>query len=441
MPCNSHNYLIVNISHWMTTDMDDKPLISQDISTFSTLPAPQTYSTVFGTTMNLLNSVLGAGVLSIANSFTFCGILPSIVILTVSASLSYLSAYMIVKTNEIARAESLPALTTLALGKNGSFVIAASSVLFCYSCMTAYIIMSAEIVQSWLSLVNIKINGFWDRAIFVLIYSVCIPVVLTFPRQIGFLSAISFACFLALVIYTISIIYKGITILPVKGVDPTCETSVLSFKVFNSLSIYSLALALTVVMIPILQKMEPNTLKKLMASGIAFFLSFIIVLVPGVIGYLLFGENSKPVILSNFDDKDKLFIIVKAAYFIVLVASYPVMGLALMGVTSRSFYHHDLPQTLPFGQRIVCLLVVNVVPIAIGMFLPNVRPAMAIGGALGGGLSNFVFPPLIWISLSRKRWFSFSNILCILFILFGILSSSVSTYEAVLDALTSFKKK
>ena len=43
----------------------------------------------FGTIMNLINSLMGAGILSVSNSFTFSGFYPSFIILTLIATLSY----------------------------------------------------------------------------------------------------------------------------------------------------------------------------------------------------------------------------------------------------------------------------------------------------------------------------------------------------------------
>ena len=420
-------------------EIEETVILNQDISGLSTIHEDILHTSTFSTTMNLLNSVLGAGVLSISNSYTFCGLIPSTLILTISAILSYLSSFMIIKVNSKYHCESLPTLTKLTLGSFGSFTIGISSILFCYSSMTAYILMGSEIVQTWLTLLNIEIKTFFDRSIFILTYSLLIPVALTIPRQLSILSFVSFSCFLALLIYTFSILFKGINYLNHFGINPTVEKGILNLKIFNSLAIYSLALALTVVMIPIIQRMVPVTKKRLLSAGSAFFLSFLIVIIPGVIGYLMFGSESKPVILSNFDNKDHLIIIVKAAYFIVLVASYPVLGLTIFGVSSKALFNHDIPQTLPWSKRIICLIIVNIFPVLISIFMPNVRPVMAIGGALGGGLSNFVFPPLIWFKASNNKWYSFQNLLCLLFAFFGILSSGIATYEAIIDAIISIK--
>ena len=64
---------------------------------------------------------------------------------------------------------------------------------------------------------------------------------------------------------------------------------------------------------------------------------------------------------------------------------------------------------------------------------------MAIGGAFGGGCSNLVFPPLMWVILSTKKWYSPTNLLCIIFFVIGTIFSIIATVEAVIDAINQFK--
>ena len=102
---------------------------------------------------------------------------------------------------------------------------------------------------------------------------------------------------------------------------------------------------------------------------------------------------------------------------------------------SSIFCHVEDPADLPFKKRVIALLVANLPPVAFAMFLPEIRPAFEVGGAFGGCLSNFFVPPLLYVILSKKRWFSPMNLLMIAFSLFGLVSAVIATYQAVVDAL------
>ena len=393
----------------------------------------------FGTVMNLLNSILGAGVLSISNSFTFCGFVPSIFIMTVVAGLSYISAAIVVNLQMKTNVESLDALAKMTTGRIGNIILSISSMIFCYSCMIAYLIMGTDFLISWFDAANFKVDGYWGRVLVAFLFSMCLPVAMSIPRKLTILSYISTSAIASLAFFTVSMIVEGAIRLPRDGFDKTVETYQLNLGIFNALAIYSLSFALAVVIIPIIIHSKPNLVSRYRIAGTAFFFSYVIVMIPGAIGYLIFGQKVEQIILLSFPPDDTLFIIVKAAYFVVLSASYPVLGLTVLTTVSRSVYKIDDPAQLPWKKRAVALFLENLFPVCVAMFLPNVRFVMSIGGSLGGGLSNFVFPPIFWIKLSKKPLYEWKNILCLLMSGFGIAASAIATYESVVDAINQFK--
>ena len=419
-------------------DKDEDPsLFTQDTSV-STTKSQEKYAGLLPTALNILNSTLGAGILSIPNSFTFCGLIPSVVILTVSAVLSFISAAMVVQLHTTTGMNSMQKLTEHSLGKIGTTVMNISIALFCYSCMTAYVVMGTEIITSWAGALGFDLKSFWKRVATSVVYAFCLPIAMTIPRNISFLSYISFSCFVALLMFLGGMIYKAIVILPKTGVDPTAETGTINIHIFNALAVHVLSYSLSGIIIPIVKSMAPSLHQRNIACGISFFSSYFIVVVPGVIGYLLFGAKCEPLILNNFDDSDPLFIIIRIACFIVLVSSYPVIGLSLLTMTSNIIYKSEDHQLLPWSKRAVCLAIENGIPLLIAMFLPNARPALSIGGALGGGVTNFVLPPLIWIKIYQTKMKDPITWVMIAFFIFGIAASAIATYESVLDAIHSF---
>ena len=418
--------------------IEDSPLYSIDQGTATSHTSHPTVG-VFSTSLNILNSVLGAGIFSIANSFTFCGIIPSVCMLSFCGLMTYASTLLVIKMHGMTGCDSITDLCLRTCGKVGTWILTPSIVLFCYGSMIAYLIMSGEILQSWASLLGYDLYSFGKRAVLVLVYSLISPIAMTVPRHLTFLGYISFFCVICLFTYAIVMIYEGIAILPSQGIEPSVETATFNLGLFNALGIYALAFSLAGIIIPIIRHMPHDDHKRFQATSISFFISFFIVLVPGVIGYLIFGAGTKSFILSNFGDDDVIFIIVRVASFVVLAAGYPVLGLTVLGVFSRLIYKTENHYDLPWPKRIVCLICQNIFPLCIAIFLPNVRPAMAIGGAFGGGCSNLVFPPLMWVILSPKKWYSPTNLICIVFFIIGTVFSIIATVEAVLDAIDQFK--
>lgn len=393
----------------------------------------------FGTIMNLINSLMGAGILSVSNSFTFSGFYPSFIILTLIATLSYAASCITVYLQKQTGSESFAHLAHITTGNIGSCILSICVALFCYSTMIAYLIIGSNILIDIFSLGGVEMPKKWGRPVLVLIFSLVLPVAMTVPKHLAILSTISTAAFGCIILFFISMIVKGIQLFPKNGISPSCESCKISLGLFNALAIYSLSFAMSVILLPIINPSKPRLKSRFFALGTSFFTCYILVLVPGVIGYLLFGADTKEVILDSFPSHDILMLVVKIGYFVILTASYPVIGFSVLATFGRTIYSIDTISKLSWKQRIVCLLFENVPPVLLAVVLPNVRPILAIGGALGGCMTNFFFPAIFAIILSPHKKYHYKNILLFLMAGFGLITTGISTYEGVLDAINQLK--
>ena len=141
---------------------------------------------MFGTVMNMLNSVLGAGILGVPSSFHEAGIIVSIIILLLIAFLAHLGTVMLVYLQHDLNAKGLDDLTNILLGKFWTSILSILTVIFSYACMVGYLIIGGEQIQSWFELAGSSVSSSW-RPWMMLIYSLLIPVALTIPRSIKFL--------------------------------------------------------------------------------------------------------------------------------------------------------------------------------------------------------------------------------------------------------------
>lgn len=398
------------------------------------------YTGFVETFINMVNTTVGAGILSIPNSFTFCGLVPSAITLTLSAVFSFLSATLIIKMNTLTEIHSYSILSSK-IGKIGRVITDASIALFTYSCLIAYVIMSVEIIQSWMMLANLDLHSFWRRTATVLIFCFGFQFILTYPRNMSFLTYVSFFCLVAVVMFFVGMVYKGIKILPREGINQTAETFRFDLSIFNCIAIHFLTFSVSAFIIPVVKTMKPHVQRRTQAWGLSFFSCYLMVLIPAVIGYLLFGQNAQPLILNNFEDSDPLFIIIRIACFILLVATYPIVGLTAMNIFSALIFDTADHENLPFLKRGLLLMLENGIPLIVAIFLPNVRPALAIGGALGGGVTNFCLPPLMYVFVYNKKMNQPITWLMIAFSVIGTVLCAIATYMSVIDAINAFKNQ
>ena len=398
------------------------------------------YTSCFLTMMNLLNTLIGAEILGIANSFTLCGLLVSIVLMVITALLSYAASILVIRLQYHTGGQSINDIATRIMGRWGGNIVSILTLCFTYSAQVAYLVIASETIETWLTMLGFEEwTKSWRRSFLVFCYSMILPVALTIPKKMHFLNTASTTAIFFLVLFVIVMIYKAIVILPSQGFNPTCETALFGLNIFNALAIYSMIFALPAIVLPLLNPFDPSLKKRYFLMGSSFLTCFTIILLPSVCGYLIFGAYTDQIIFASFDNHDILIQIVRATFFFVVNASFPVVGIAVATDISALMYNVHDPAELEWAKRIKCLLIADAPPVLVAMILPKVRPALEIGGSFGGCLTNFFFPPLMYILNSEKKKTHWTNILLICFASFGLISSAIATYQAIIDCIETFK--
>ena len=148
------------------------------------------YTGTYSTVMNLLNTIIGAGALGIPNVFSFCGFYPSFFLLILICFLCYITSIMTFQLQNKYKVQSFEAIIEKLLPPIFSKIFSISSIIFCLGALIAYILIGFKVVENSFGLINIKFQGI-SYKIFILIYSLLIPVALTVPRSIKFISNLS----------------------------------------------------------------------------------------------------------------------------------------------------------------------------------------------------------------------------------------------------------
>lgn len=430
------------------TSDDDKP----SSSTVDDNEAAESYeseeetnfkkTSIVGTIFNMINSILGAGILSIGNCFIPTGYVVSIILLLLIAFLSYVASIMIVKLSADLNVNGLSELANVLTGKVGSISLSILNLLYLITGLIVYLVLAGDTLESWFKLGGHDYSSRYKRALMILIYSV-IPISLTIPRQISFLKYFSTATVICILFYLVSNTYKfSDYVHGNKGVNPTTDVVLCKFDIFSSFATYGVAFALPAVIMPSLRMYEKSLSKRMRATFIAILLAFIFVTLSGVTSYSIFGTSTKSNILNNYSDNDKLVIAIRAGFFIVVTSAYPMLSQSVISAWGFLIFRVENSRDLETKKRVLLLVLCSLIPLIIAMFLPTIKPAISVGGALGGVFTDFFYPPLFWIIHHKNDYskFDYRRILCIIFMVFGLITAVISTYQAVVNAIDSFKK-
>ena len=130
----------------------------------------------FMTILNLLNTLLGAGILTISNSISKSGIILSIFMILLIVVVSNISTIMIFKLQLKTESSGYDELNLRVLGKLGSVIFSILLLLFLIPTNIGYLIIGADIIKSWFRAFGVDIKSIGYHALVVLIYSLAIPI-------------------------------------------------------------------------------------------------------------------------------------------------------------------------------------------------------------------------------------------------------------------------
>ncbi|KAH0793824.1 Transmembrane amino acid transporter protein [Histomonas meleagridis] len=393
------------------------------------------------TVMNMLNSILGSGILSIANCFIPTGFITSLILLIVLAFLSLVATIMVLRLSSETNSIGFNELTLKISGKVGTIILSILNLCFLVLGLITYFIIATDSLVSWFQLGGIDLSDKYKRAVCTLIYSI-IPIALTIPRNISFLRFCSTATVFLIAFYSVVMIYKmSAYVNEHHQINPTAHVALLRFEIFQSFSTYGISFALPAVVMPAIRLYKKKLSDRIKVAIAAVVVAFVFVMISGCCGYIIFGDSCNGNVLLNFENNDIIIIIVRAGFFVIVTCAYPMLGQSVMGSWGQLIFKEDNIPDMKTCKRSIVLLITNLIPLIVAMFLPDIKPVLAISGAFGGCLVDFVYPAVLWIIHHRSvyKTFDYRNILCVLFALFGLATAAISTYQSVISAIDAFK--
>lgn len=401
-------------------------------------PKPVRTVGLFPTVMGLLNSLLGAGILSVPNSFTSEGVIPSFILLLLMWGLSYIAGMIIISLRDKTDASGLPDLALKTLGKGGEIALAVLSLLFIAAAQVSYLILGGDMLASFFALGGVDTTSVGARALMMFVYALVFPIALTFPRDVRFLSYVGTVSVVCIILFDFAIMIKAFIQFGKTGPAEVIVARV-DINMFSALSIYALTFALPVICLPALATYTTEIHARYRAALWAMILCLGLVVIPGIFGYLQFGANTKPNIMQNYSDGDGVMFVVRIAFFLIVSFAYPAISQAPMTSWGNLVFKDGVVKAMPWKKRAAVIAMTHALPLTIAMFLANVKPALSIGGALGGCIVDFVMPSLMWITYNKELvWYHPKKLLLWLFAAFGAVAAVIATYTAVVDAIKTF---
>ncbi|EAX97842.1 Transmembrane amino acid transporter protein [Trichomonas vaginalis G3] len=396
----------------------------------------------FETFVNLTNAIVSASFVNVPITFVATGFGPTFISMVIICLLSWVSGNILIYLESELHVNNLTNLTHIVFGKVGEIIIDILNVIFTFSCTGSYLIIGSDRVESWAKVLGLKIKNRWYKSLIAGIYSLILPVLLSYPLFIQNFAYIAYLITLLIITYTLMISGWSIKqIFILDKLSPTAKGYTYSNRMFTAISIHVSTFALPIMMIPIIKTYNRNVEKRKSIAGMTYVFTFILVTLSSCLCYLVAGESTHPDVLTSFDPKDAVIISSQVIMFLVVTLTYPFVTRSITEFFSFKFSGESRYEKLSFRKRILYASVSNIINVLLCVFISDSSILYGFGGAIPGCLMCFSFPSICCLKITKKKLYSWENIGHIVMATFGILMGITCTCFTIYDLYSTFNTK
>lgn len=386
-------------------------------------------------TFNLVNNIIGGGVLALPFALRSSGMIVGSVLLTTVGLLCVYSCYLLLEASKYVEEKSYTGLARAVGGKGGAIFADLCNFMFLFGALTGYMIVIGDVLlpfTEWLGPLH-------HRWFVVGIIATVIVLPLCLLRKIGALAYTSLAALACIVYLVFLVAFRSIQNIAEEGLEKSeDELSLANFApdIFRSLPIMSFAFTFHPNIFPIFSEMRNPTMSRMRAVvHAAVLVSGLAYLIVGVFGYLTFLEETEGNIFNNYDD-DILVEIGKILLAVVIVFSYPIIHYPAR-IAVDSIVLEVSPNKVPdiSIRYIVITACIVALSYLLSIVIPDISFVFGIIGATAGNLIVYTGPGVFYMKLAPGRYTSprkiGAAILAAVGLVFGVISVLVISIDEI----------
>ncbi|KAM4666694.1 solute carrier family 38 member 6 isoform 6-T6 [Amazona ochrocephala] len=391
---------------------EDEEVADEDGESAPLLPPgidSQSHGSSFGfSVFNLMNAVIGSGILGLSYAMANTGIVGFSILLLIVAGLASYSVFLLLS-------------------------------MCTQTAMSSYLlIVKSELPGAVAGFLSEDDSGSWylDGRLLLLITSVCIVFPLALLPKIGFLGYTSSLSFFCTVYFALVIMIKKWSVpcpLPLSSAGETlqvsnstgdCKAKLFHLSKESAYAIPTMAFSFLchTSVLPIyceLQSPSKSRMQNVTVTGIG--LSFLIYFMSALFGYLTFYDKVDSELLrgySRYLPHDTVVMTVKVAILFAVLLTVPLIHFPARKAVLMVFFCH-LP--VSWICHILLTLTLNTIVVLFAMYVPDIKNVFGVVGSTTSTCLLFVYPGLFYLKLSREDLLSRQKLgvcffLCVLII-------------------------
>ncbi|KAM6273440.1 solute carrier family 38 member 6 isoform 2-T2 [Porphyrio hochstetteri] len=356
---------------------------------------------------NLMNAIMGSGILGLSYAMANTGIIGFSILLLIVASLASYSVFLLLS-------------------------------MCTQTAMSSYLlIVKSELPGAVAGFLSGDQSGSWylNGRLLLLITSVFIVFPLALLPKIGFLGYTSSLSFFFMVYFALVVMIKkwsvpcplplnsAIEILQVSNSTGDCKARLFHLSKESAYAIPTMAFSFLchTSVLPIYCELQsPSKSRMQNVTVTAVGLSFLIYFVSALFGYLTFYDKVDSELLQGYGrylPHDIVIMTVKVAILFAVLLTVPLIHFPARKAVLMVFFSH-LP--VSWICHILVTLTLNTVVVLFAMYVPDIKNIFGVVGSTTSTCLLFVYPGLFYLKLSREDFLSRQKLGALALVIFGI---------------------
>ncbi|RXN17579.1 putative sodium-coupled neutral amino acid transporter 6 [Labeo rohita] len=334
---NAANYTVHTGSEYEPVGEESRPLLEQGAQA----RGASSWSSAF----NLMNAIMGSGILGLSYAMANTGIIGFSILLLVVSSLAAYSIHLLLLLCDKKDINSYEALGEEAFNRPGKILVACTILIQNIGAMSTYLfILKSEMPAAITGFMSSETTGpskwFENGTILLILVTLIVVLPLALLPKIGFLGYTSSLAFIFMLFFTVVVVVKKWSIpcpLPINStVNLSLNTSectpqmfVISSKSAYAVPTMAFSFLCHTAVLPIYCELHSPTKRRMQnVTNVSIFLSFVVYLISALFGYLTFYTHVESELLLGYDTylpRDVLVMSVRLAILLAVLLTVPLI--------------------------------------------------------------------------------------------------------------------
>ncbi|XP_060727616.1 probable sodium-coupled neutral amino acid transporter 6 isoform X2 [Tachysurus vachellii] len=385
---------------------------------------------------NLMNAIMGSGILGLAYAMANTGVVGFSILLLLVSSLAAFSIHLLLSLCDQTGVTSYEGLGERAFNNAGKVLVACTILIQNIGAMASYMfILKMELPPTISSFLRAEPSGsvwYENGVVLLILVTLCVVFPLALLPKIGFLGYSSSLSFLFMLFFTVVVVVKKWSVpCPLPNNSSLTQNSSVSdcsahLFIFSSKSAYAIptmafSFLCHTAVLPIYCELQRPTKRRMQnVANVSISLSFLVYLVSALFGYLTFYGHVDSELLRGYDiylPRDVLVMSVRLAILLAVLFTVPLIHFParkavltlLRGERQFSWLSHCV-------STFVLLLIIELLAI----YVPDIRNVFGVVGSTTSTCLLFVYPGLFYLRVSNDHIRSATSLGAVALVLFGV---------------------